>query len=53
MRHRAFPDESREGLLGASEVAVATIRLLRSDLTGQVLDVRRHDTVAQELAAGT
>jgi ribitol-5-phosphate 2-dehydrogenase (NADP+) / D-ribitol-5-phosphate cytidylyltransferase len=53
MRHRAFPDESREGLLGAAEVAVATIRLLRSDLTGQVLDVRRHDTVAQELPAGT
>ena len=28
-------------------------RLLRSDLTGQVLDVRRHDTLARELAAGT
>jgi len=43
MRRQAFPDESREGLLGAEEVAVATLRLLTTDLTGQVLDVRRHD----------
>ncbi len=43
MRRRAFPDESREGLLTTPEVAVATLRLLTSDLTGQVLDVRRHD----------
>jgi ribitol-5-phosphate 2-dehydrogenase (NADP+) / D-ribitol-5-phosphate cytidylyltransferase len=43
MRRRAFPDESREGLLGPEEVAVATLRLLTTDLTGQVLDVRRHD----------
>jgi ribitol-5-phosphate 2-dehydrogenase (NADP+) / D-ribitol-5-phosphate cytidylyltransferase len=51
MRRRAFPDESREGLLGAPEVAIATIRLLCSDLTGQVLDVRRQDATALELAA--
>ncbi|HVQ22907.1 MAG TPA: SDR family oxidoreductase, partial [Candidatus Saccharimonadia bacterium] len=51
MRRRAFPDESREGLLGADEVALATIRLLCSDLTGQVLDVRRQDTAARELTA--
>jgi 2-C-methyl-D-erythritol 4-phosphate cytidylyltransferase len=51
MRRRAFPGESREGLLGAQEVAIATIRLLCSDLTGQVLDVRRQDTTAPELAA--
>jgi 2-C-methyl-D-erythritol 4-phosphate cytidylyltransferase len=51
MRRRAFPDESREGLLAAPEVAVATIRLLCSDLTGQVLDVRRQDATALELAA--
>jgi ribitol-5-phosphate 2-dehydrogenase (NADP+) / D-ribitol-5-phosphate cytidylyltransferase len=44
MRSRAFPDESREGLLAAVDVARATLRLLASDLTGQVLDVRRHDT---------
>ena len=29
MRRKAFPGESPEGLLGAEEVAVATLRLLR------------------------
>jgi ribitol-5-phosphate 2-dehydrogenase (NADP+) / D-ribitol-5-phosphate cytidylyltransferase len=43
MRRAAFPEESRKGMLQADEVAEATLRLLRSDLTGQVLDVRRHD----------
>ncbi len=43
MRRRAFPGESPEGLLSSDEVAVATLRLLTTDLTGQVLDVRRHD----------
>jgi 2-C-methyl-D-erythritol 4-phosphate cytidylyltransferase len=43
MRRRAFPDEPREGLLSAEEVAIATLRLLTTDLTAQVLDVRRHD----------
>jgi ribitol-5-phosphate 2-dehydrogenase (NADP+) / D-ribitol-5-phosphate cytidylyltransferase len=43
MRRRAFPDESPTGLLSPGEVAVATLRLLSTDLTGQVLDVRRHD----------
>ena len=42
MRRAAFPDESREGMLQPDEVAAATLRLIRSDLTGQVLDVRRH-----------
>ncbi|HSK92421.1 MAG TPA: 2-C-methyl-D-erythritol 4-phosphate cytidylyltransferase [Candidatus Angelobacter sp.] len=42
MRRRAFPDEAHALLLTAEEVARSTIRLLRSDLTGQVLDVRRH-----------
>ena len=42
MRRRAFPDEAHALLLTPEEVARATIRLLRSDLTGQVLDVRRH-----------
>ncbi len=46
MRRRAFPDESPEGLLGAEAVALATLRLIGSDLTGQVLDVRRHDSSA-------
>ena len=43
MRRRAFPGESMEGMLSAPEVAQATLRLIQSDLTGQVLDVRRHD----------
>ena len=50
MRAHAFPNESRDGLLGAQDVARATLRLLTSDLTGQVLDVRRHD--ASPVAAG-
>jgi ribitol-5-phosphate 2-dehydrogenase (NADP+) / D-ribitol-5-phosphate cytidylyltransferase len=45
MRRRAFPDESRQGMLTPEEVALATLRLLQSELTGQVLDVRRHDSV--------
>jgi len=47
MRRAAFPNESRIGLLEMGEVAEATLRLIRSDLTGQVLDVRRHDGVGQ------
>jgi 2-C-methyl-D-erythritol 4-phosphate cytidylyltransferase len=43
MRRRAFPDEPRAALLQADEVARATIGLLCSPLTGQVLDVRRGD----------
>jgi ribitol-5-phosphate 2-dehydrogenase (NADP+) / D-ribitol-5-phosphate cytidylyltransferase len=43
MRRRAFPDESRVDLLTSDEVATATLRLLTTDLTGQVIDVRRHD----------
>jgi 2-C-methyl-D-erythritol 4-phosphate cytidylyltransferase len=43
MRRVAFPEEDRTGMLGAEEVAGATLRLLRSDLTGQVVDVKRHD----------
>ena len=43
MRRVAFPDEDRTGMLGAIDVALATLRLLRSDLTGQVVDVKRHD----------
>ncbi|HEY3523484.1 MAG TPA: bifunctional cytidylyltransferase/SDR family oxidoreductase [Candidatus Limnocylindrales bacterium] len=46
MRRRAFPDESTSGMLTADEVAIATIALLRSDLTGQVVDVKRHDALA-------
>jgi ribitol-5-phosphate 2-dehydrogenase (NADP+) / D-ribitol-5-phosphate cytidylyltransferase len=47
MRRTAFPGESPIGLLPARDVAVATLRLIRSDLTGQVLDVRRHDAVGE------
>jgi 2-C-methyl-D-erythritol 4-phosphate cytidylyltransferase len=51
MRRAAFPGESGIGLLPAGDVAVATLRLIRSDLTGQVLDVRRHDAVGQAAPA--
>ncbi len=51
MRRKAFPDESPVGLLSMTDVAIATLRLMQSDLTGQVLDVRRHDSFGQ--AAGT
>lgn len=51
MRRAAFPGESAIGLLPANDVAVATLRLIRSDLTGQVLDVRRHDGVGQAAPA--
>jgi 2-C-methyl-D-erythritol 4-phosphate cytidylyltransferase len=44
MRRRAFPEESRDGMLSADEVAVATLRLIGSDLTGQVFDIKRHDS---------
>ncbi len=30
-------------MLGADDVALATLRLIRSDLTGQVVDVKRSD----------
>lgn len=43
MRRRAFPDESRAGMLSTEEVAAATLRLIGSDLTGQVFDIKRHD----------
>jgi 2-C-methyl-D-erythritol 4-phosphate cytidylyltransferase len=43
MRRLAFPDEDRSGMMGAADVALATLRLLQSDLTGQVVDVKRHD----------
>ena len=50
MRRRAFPDEGADGMLSADEVAAATLRLLRSDLTGQVVDVKRTSDLAR---AGT
>jgi 2-C-methyl-D-erythritol 4-phosphate cytidylyltransferase len=45
LRRRAFPEEPTDGMLTADEVALATIALLRSDLTGQVVDVKRHDSL--------
>jgi 2-C-methyl-D-erythritol 4-phosphate cytidylyltransferase len=45
MRQAAFPNESRIGMLQPRDVALATLRLMLSDLTGQVLDVRRHDGI--------
>ncbi|HEY4188959.1 MAG TPA: bifunctional cytidylyltransferase/SDR family oxidoreductase [Candidatus Limnocylindrales bacterium] len=49
MRRVAFPGESPDGLLDAAAVAIATLRLIASDLTGQVLDVRRHDGLTPAL----
>ncbi|MEX2184047.1 MAG: SDR family oxidoreductase, partial [Chloroflexota bacterium] len=43
MRRKAFPDESRTGMLTSPEVAAATLRLIASGLTGQVFDIKRHD----------
>jgi ribitol-5-phosphate 2-dehydrogenase (NADP+) / D-ribitol-5-phosphate cytidylyltransferase len=48
MRREAFPDENRDGMLVAEDVAVATLRLVRSDLTGQVVDVKRSDLAPGE-----
>ena len=45
MRRRAFPHESRSGMLSTEEVATATLRLIGSDLTGQVFDIKRHDSL--------
>lgn len=55
MRRAAFPGESRIGMLQPGDVAAATLRLILSDLTGQVLDVRRHDGLgaAAETAVGS
>jgi 2-C-methyl-D-erythritol 4-phosphate cytidylyltransferase len=50
MRRVAFPDEDRTGMLAADEVAQVTLRLLASDLTGQVVDVKRHDLRKQAAA---
>jgi 2-C-methyl-D-erythritol 4-phosphate cytidylyltransferase len=53
MRRRAFPDESTEAMLTSGEVAVATLRLIGSDLTSQVLDVKRHDAGGAGTGGGT
>jgi 2-C-methyl-D-erythritol 4-phosphate cytidylyltransferase len=45
MRRKAFPDESRAGMLTTPEVAAATLRLISSGLTGQVFDIKRHDSL--------
>jgi ribitol-5-phosphate 2-dehydrogenase (NADP+) / D-ribitol-5-phosphate cytidylyltransferase len=52
MRRAAFPGESTIGMLQMDDVAAATIRLIRSDLSGQVLDVRRHDQPAGPSGGG-
>lgn len=43
MRYKAFGKEPDESLLDASKVAEASIKTLLSDLTGEVIDVRRED----------
>lgn len=49
MRRAAFPAESRNGMLQPRDVAAATLRLIVSDLTGQVLDVRRQDGLGEAI----
>ena len=51
MRRAAFPNESPIGHAGRATWPCATLRLLASDLTGQVVDVRRHDGVGQSAPA--
>ena len=41
MRFNAFGKEPDESLLSAEKVAEASLKTLLSDLTGQVIDVRR------------
>jgi 2-C-methyl-D-erythritol 4-phosphate cytidylyltransferase len=50
MRRRAFPNESMDGLLEMEDVARVTLRLIQSELTGQVVDVRRHDAFGEDPA---
>ena len=45
MRRQAFPTEARTGMLTTPEVAIATLGLIRSGLTGQVFDIKRHDSL--------
>jgi 2-C-methyl-D-erythritol 4-phosphate cytidylyltransferase len=52
MRRRAFPHESMDGLLEMADVARVTLRLLQSDLTGQVVDVKRHDAFGADARSG-
>jgi 2-C-methyl-D-erythritol 4-phosphate cytidylyltransferase len=51
MRRQAFPNESRDGMLSMTEVAETTLRLLQSDLTGQVVDIKRHDALGPVAAS--
>jgi 2-C-methyl-D-erythritol 4-phosphate cytidylyltransferase len=53
MRRRAFPHESMDGLLEMADVARVTLRLLQSDLTGQVVDVKRHDAFSGDAPSAT
>jgi 2-C-methyl-D-erythritol 4-phosphate cytidylyltransferase len=46
MRALAFPDEDPDTLLPVADVAAATLSLLTTDVTGQVIDVRRPPTAA-------
>ena len=44
MRYGAFGKEPEDTLLKAEQVAEVSLRTLLSDLTGQVVDVRRRET---------
>jgi 2-C-methyl-D-erythritol 4-phosphate cytidylyltransferase len=46
MRRNAFPAEDHAALLQPEAIAAATLALIRSGLTGQVLDVKKHEGAA-------
>jgi hypothetical protein len=46
MRRSAFPTEDHAALLQPEAIAAATLALIRSGLTGQVLDVKKHEGAA-------
>jgi 2-C-methyl-D-erythritol 4-phosphate cytidylyltransferase len=46
MRRNAFPTEDHAALLQPEAIAAATLALIRSGLTGQVLDVKKHEGAA-------
>ncbi|SDQ67999.1 bifunctional cytidylyltransferase/SDR family oxidoreductase [Quadrisphaera sp. DSM 44207] len=53
MRTRAFGAEPEGTLLSSAAVAEAALRVLTSDMTGHVVDVRREDALASHLAAAS
>ena len=51
MRRKAFGDEPPGSLLNSGTVARASLDILLSDQTGQVIDVRRTDLFSSQLSS--